>query len=229
MVPWYLSGAGIAERVSALDWLSLHYAAIITLPVSNPRLVPLSKALYHTCFICGQRCKWWSRRPKLTSSVISDVKPIIYIFFFFKRPCIGHICKLVVRNPYHNSTERPHCVAAHFSMSHKSSTICTYPVVESWDLQFVVCSFLIFSAQEINVQVPIDDMIIDIAVCAHRYQMRNMFCSILEITMLNESNGPFTGFSFWTTKEKVHMEDYFGKDLREVNTLTGHHQDRDMC
>ena len=40
----------------------------------------LSKALYHTCFICGQRCKWWSRRPKLTLSVISDVKPIIYIY-----------------------------------------------------------------------------------------------------------------------------------------------------
>ena len=31
-------GAGIAERVSALDWLSLRYAAIITLPVSNPGL-----------------------------------------------------------------------------------------------------------------------------------------------------------------------------------------------
>ena len=45
------------------------------------RLVLLSKTLYHTCFICGQRCKWWSRRPKLTSSVISHVKPIIYIFY----------------------------------------------------------------------------------------------------------------------------------------------------
>ena len=32
------SGAGIAERVSALDWLSLRYAAITTLPVSNPGL-----------------------------------------------------------------------------------------------------------------------------------------------------------------------------------------------
>ena len=40
----------------------------------------LSKALYHACFICGQSCKWWSHRPKLTSSVISDVTPIIYIF-----------------------------------------------------------------------------------------------------------------------------------------------------
>ena len=30
--------AYIAERVSALDWLSLRYAAIITLPVSNPDL-----------------------------------------------------------------------------------------------------------------------------------------------------------------------------------------------
>ena len=32
--------AGIAERVSALDWLSLRYTAIITLPVSNPGLCP---------------------------------------------------------------------------------------------------------------------------------------------------------------------------------------------
>ena len=43
--------------------------------------MPLSKALYHTCFICGQRCKCWSRWPKLTLSVISDVTPIIYIFY----------------------------------------------------------------------------------------------------------------------------------------------------
>ena len=35
-----IRGAGIAERVSALDWLSLRYAAIITLPVSNPGLCP---------------------------------------------------------------------------------------------------------------------------------------------------------------------------------------------
>ena len=73
-----VSGAGIAEQVSALDWLSLrygnHYAACF-----EHRLVPLSKVLYHTCFICGQRCKWWSRPPKLTLSVISDVKPIIYV------------------------------------------------------------------------------------------------------------------------------------------------------
>ena len=33
-----LCGAGIAERVSVWDWLSLRYAAIITLPVSNPGL-----------------------------------------------------------------------------------------------------------------------------------------------------------------------------------------------
>ena len=33
-------GAGIAERVSALDWLSLRYVAIITLCVSNPGLCP---------------------------------------------------------------------------------------------------------------------------------------------------------------------------------------------
>ena len=51
-------------------WLQLH-----------PRLVPLSKALYHACFICGQRCKWCSRWLKLTLSVISDVKPIVYIFY----------------------------------------------------------------------------------------------------------------------------------------------------
>ena len=37
LCPGY-TGAGIAERVSALDWLSLCYAAIITLPVSNPGL-----------------------------------------------------------------------------------------------------------------------------------------------------------------------------------------------
>ena len=36
-------GAGIAERVSALDWLSLRYAAIITLPVSNPGLCPQAR------------------------------------------------------------------------------------------------------------------------------------------------------------------------------------------
>ena len=36
----YTCEAGIAERVSALDWLSLRYAAIITLPVSNPGLCP---------------------------------------------------------------------------------------------------------------------------------------------------------------------------------------------
>ena len=69
------------ELVRALDWLSLCYAAIIALPVSYPWLVPLSKALYHTCFIWGQRCKWWSRPPKLTSLVISDIKRIIYIVY----------------------------------------------------------------------------------------------------------------------------------------------------
>ena len=36
-------GTGIAERVSALDWLSLRYAAIITLPVSNPGLYPKAR------------------------------------------------------------------------------------------------------------------------------------------------------------------------------------------
>ena len=46
-------------------------------------------ALYHTCFICGQRCKCWSHRPKLTSSMISDVKPIIYIFLLKDNNCEG--------------------------------------------------------------------------------------------------------------------------------------------
>ena len=41
------------------------------------RLVFLSKALYHACFICEQRCRWWSRRPKLTSLVILNIKPLI--------------------------------------------------------------------------------------------------------------------------------------------------------
>ena len=45
--------------------------------------MPLSKALYHTCFIRGQGCKWWSRCLKLTSSVISNVKPNIYIYIFY--------------------------------------------------------------------------------------------------------------------------------------------------
>ena len=45
-------------------------------------LVPLSKALYHACFICGQRCKWWSSRPKLTLSVISDAKTYHVHFTF---------------------------------------------------------------------------------------------------------------------------------------------------
>ena len=74
----WIYGAGIAERVSALAIASLcgnHCVAGF-----EPRLVSLIKALYHTSFICGQRCKCWYRRPKLTSSVISDVKPIIYIF-----------------------------------------------------------------------------------------------------------------------------------------------------
>ena len=73
-------GAGIAERLcvglAIISLCSNHYVAGF-----EPRLMPLSKALYHTCFICGQRCKWWSRRPKLTSSVISDVKPMLHFFF----------------------------------------------------------------------------------------------------------------------------------------------------
>ena len=48
---------------------------------SFPQLVSLSKTFYHACFIYGQGCKCLSRQPKLTSSVISDVKPIIYLSF----------------------------------------------------------------------------------------------------------------------------------------------------
>ena len=69
----------LAERVSALDWLSLRLCGNHYVAGFASWLVLLSKALYHTCFICGQRCKWWSHWPKLTLSVISDVKPIIYI------------------------------------------------------------------------------------------------------------------------------------------------------
>ena len=36
----YDCGAAIAKRVPALDWLLLHYAAIITLPVSKTGLCP---------------------------------------------------------------------------------------------------------------------------------------------------------------------------------------------
>ena len=50
------------------------------------QLVPLSKALYHTCFICGWICKWWAHRWKLTSSVISHIKPIVYIYIYFFLP-----------------------------------------------------------------------------------------------------------------------------------------------
>ena len=59
--------------------------------VFEPQLVPPSKALYQTCFTCGQRCKCWSRRPKLTSSVISDVECIIYIFYIYT---IGYVTPL---------------------------------------------------------------------------------------------------------------------------------------
>ena len=75
-------GAGIANGL--VLWTGYRFVMRQSLRCRfEPRLVPLSKAPYHTCFICGQRCKWWSRRPKLTSSVISDVKQIIYIFFFY--------------------------------------------------------------------------------------------------------------------------------------------------
>ena len=37
---------------------------------------------YHICWMCEQRCKCWSHRPKMTSSVISDVTPIIYIYIY---------------------------------------------------------------------------------------------------------------------------------------------------
>ena len=68
---------GNVSDMAIASLCSNHYVASF-----EPRLVPLSKLLYHTCCICGQRCKCWSRRPKLTSSVISDVKHIIYIFTY---------------------------------------------------------------------------------------------------------------------------------------------------
>ena len=43
-------------------------------------VVSLSIALYHTWLIFRQGCKWPSLQPKLTSSLISDIKSIIYIF-----------------------------------------------------------------------------------------------------------------------------------------------------
>ena len=57
-----------------------HYAGNVG---SFSRLVTLSKTPYHTCSIRGQGCKWWSRRAKLTSSVIPDVKFIFFFFFTF--------------------------------------------------------------------------------------------------------------------------------------------------
>ena len=44
--------------------------------------MPLNKVLCHTCFVCGQRCKCWSHRPKLTLSVISDVN-LLFTFSLF--------------------------------------------------------------------------------------------------------------------------------------------------
>ena len=57
----------------------IHYTGNVG---SSPRLVSVNTALYHTCFIRGQGCNWRSQRPNLTSSVISDVKPIIYFVTF---------------------------------------------------------------------------------------------------------------------------------------------------
>ena len=50
----------------------------------------LRQALCHTCFICEQRCKWWSHRPKLTLPVFSDVKPIIYFCKKKKKKICDH-------------------------------------------------------------------------------------------------------------------------------------------
>ena len=57
--------------------------------------MPLSKGLYHTCFIRGQRCKWWSHLLKLTSSVITDVKPIIYSYIFYIVP-LTRYCDIIM-------------------------------------------------------------------------------------------------------------------------------------
>ena len=65
-------------------WTRYRFVVRQLLPcMFEPQFVPLSKALYHNCFINGQRCKCWSRRPKLTSLVISDIKPTTYIFKSF--------------------------------------------------------------------------------------------------------------------------------------------------
>ena len=43
----------------------------------------LSKTLYHTCFIHGQECKWWSCLLNLTSSVNSEGKHHLHSIFCF--------------------------------------------------------------------------------------------------------------------------------------------------
>ena len=77
----------MSHRLLAVAWCS--YCAIGAIGKSgfeSGLCPPLSKALYHICVICGQRCKWWACRPKLSSSVISDVKSIIYIYILYLHP-----------------------------------------------------------------------------------------------------------------------------------------------
>ena len=50
---------GLCVGLAIASLCSNYYVACF-----KARFVPLSKVLYHTCFICGQS---WSRRPKLTS------------------------------------------------------------------------------------------------------------------------------------------------------------------
>ena len=70
---------GWFSKTALLDLVTFYVVDCIVLHCGFvPRLVPLSKVLYHSCFIRGQRCICWSCRLKLTLSVISDVKPIIY-------------------------------------------------------------------------------------------------------------------------------------------------------
>ena len=94
------------------------------------RLVPLSKALYHICFICRQRCNWWSRWPKLTWSVISDVKPIINILHLINpyrlRPardsrCPGKVFAIAWLLTIYMSTSHAHLNFLEFQKIHHYS------------------------------------------------------------------------------------------------------------
>ena len=87
-------GRGYGPAAIVAEWrcACMHFAGNAS---SFPRFVSLSKTRYHTCFIRGEGCKWWSPRPKLTSFVISDLKPIITWFV-----CLSLIPTLDQTNTY---------------------------------------------------------------------------------------------------------------------------------